>query len=475
MHLPFGHGNTPAGKVGGSCSKPPFPKGASVLSCFLISLYGLGMAMSGDGGKTYEAMWTDLGMNLEKHEQLLNALGKAYGETLLAQKDRPEGMAYLDFVMGEVHGLRIRELVDARKEGRSVFGAFCVFVPEEIILAVEGILVGLCAGAEWGTAEAERLVPRNTCALIKSAVGFTLTEVCPFLKVADSIIGETTCDGKKKAWESLAERLPLYVMELPNTKSDDARTLFHAEIHRFAAHVEAVSGRKLTVEGLKRGITMVNRKRRALIRLGELRCADPSPISGLDALLVEQVSFYDDPTRFTEKIEALCDECEERLEAGAGVGKKGALRILLSGCPMAVPNWKLPAIIEGLGATIVGEESCVGMRGFRNEVDGDADTVAELLDAIAERYLKTDCAIFTPNPERRDHVVEMASAAHADGVIHHALQFCSPYAHEALSLEASLEEDGLPCLRVDSDYGSSDVEALRTRVQAFLEILRDGR
>ena len=421
----------------------------------------------------YEEMWKDLGMDLPAHDVLMKALGAAYGEILVAQKGRPEAMAYLDFVMSEVHGLRIEELVKARTEGRKVFGAYCTFVPEEIVLAVEGILVGLCAGAEWGSAEAETLVPRNTCALVKSAVGFTLTEVCPFLKVADSVVGETTCDGKKKAWERLADHLPLYVMEVPNTKGEAGRALFRDEIGRFAAHVEAVSGRTITAEGLRKGIDIVNRKRRAVARLTELRRADPSPISGLDALLVEQVSFYDDPVRFTEKIEALCDECDRRRAEGFGVRPKGAPRILFSGCPMAVPNWKLPAIVEGLGAIVVGEESCVGMRGLRNETPKDGETVEELLDAIAARYLAIDCAIFTPNAERKEHVIEMAEAAGADGVIHYGLQFCHPYAHEALDVEASLEARGLPCLRIETDYGESDMEALRTRVQAFLEILRD--
>jgi benzoyl-CoA reductase/2-hydroxyglutaryl-CoA dehydratase subunit BcrC/BadD/HgdB len=59
-------------------------------------------------------------------------------------------MEYQNFVLSEVHGLRIKELQDAKAQGRKVIGTFCVFVPEELVLAAEAVCVGLCAGAEIG-------------------------------------------------------------------------------------------------------------------------------------------------------------------------------------------------------------------------------------------------------------------------------------------------------------------------------------
>lgn len=84
----------------------------------------------------YRQMWLDLGLDLEAHDALLSILGGAYQDIFLSQKDRPEGMKYFDFVMSEVHGLRIKELMDAKAQGRKVVGSYCVFVPEEMILAV---------------------------------------------------------------------------------------------------------------------------------------------------------------------------------------------------------------------------------------------------------------------------------------------------------------------------------------------------
>jgi benzoyl-CoA reductase/2-hydroxyglutaryl-CoA dehydratase subunit BcrC/BadD/HgdB len=138
---------------------------------------------------------------------------------------------------------------------------------------------------------------------------------------------------------------------------------------------------------------------------------------------------------------------------------------------MAAPNWKVPALVEGSGAVIVGEESCVGERGLRNLVAEDGRTVDEILDRIADRYLAIDCAVFTPNPERAENVTRMTRRARADGVIHYALQFCTPYTIESHRVQGRMDREGIPMLRLETDYGTEDVPQLRTRVQAFLETL----
>ncbi len=423
--------------------------------------------------KNYTKMWKSLGMNLEAHDGLLQVLGKAYADIYLSQKNRPAGMSYLDFVMSEIHGLRIEELVDAKKQGRKVIGTFCLYVPEEIILAADAISVGLCAGAECGTELVEQILPRNTCALIKSFVGFKLAGVCPYVEACDLVIGETTCDGKTKAYEIFGQYKPMFVLEIPHMKNAGDKLLWRSEVGRLADKIEELTGKKITAESLKKGVATANAKREALHRLNRLRAADPAPISGLDSLLINQVQFYDDPVRFTEKINALCDELESRVAKKTGVAPKGTPRLLVSGCPMAAPNWKLPSIIEKSGAIIVGEESCVGERGTRNLVDlQGAKTREEILDRIAERYLEIDCAVFTPNLERIDHVSEMACNYKADGVVHYELQFCTPYTMEGHTVRQAMTKNGVPCLRIETDYSMEDAAQIQTRVQAFLELLK---
>jgi len=421
----------------------------------------------------YEQMWRELGLDLAAHDQLLEVLGEGYGQIFLTQQNRPKGMEYFDFVMSEVHGLRVKELLEGQQEGRKIIGSFCVFVPEEIVRAAEANLVGLCTGADFATEEVERYLPRNTCALIKSALGFKVGRVCPFIESADMIVGENTCDGKKKYYEILTRMVPnLYVMDLPQVKSAQGKELLRAEYQRFKQAVEELCELSLDVGRLKKGIQVVNDKRRAIHRLNGLRRAEPAPISGLDALLINQVYFYDDPIRFSQAVQKLCDELEERVGLGEGVAPKGSPRLLFSGCPMAVPNWKLPWIVEGAGAVVVGEESCVGERGTRNLTADEGRSVDELMEAVLDRYFQVDCAIFTPNPDRLQHVRQMFDDYRADGVIHYSLQFCQPYQIESLPLEEALEKASVPTLRIETDYSQEDVEQLKTRVEAFLEMLK---
>ncbi len=424
------------------------------------------------GNAAYTEMWEKLDLDIAAHDGLLSVLGKFYGDIYMSQQGRLKGMEYLDFVLSEVHGLRIKELQDAKAEGRKIIGTFCVFVPEELTLAANAVHVGLCAGADAGTEQAEKLVPRNTCALIKSFIGFKMARLCPYTESCDMVVGETTCDGKKKAYEAFAEHVNMHVMELPQTKTASARQLFRDEVVRYMTELEKLTGVTITPEKLAEGIKVVNNKRRALQRLSALRSADPAPISGRDALLINQVSFYDDPVRFTGSVNALCDEMEGRIAKGEGIAPKGTARLMLSGCPMAVPNWKLPYVMESSGAVIVGEESCIGTRNTRDLVDESATTMDAMIDALVDRYMRIDCACFTPNVERLDNVASMAKELKADGVVHYSLMFCQPYAHEALKVDAALREQGIPMLSIETDYSMEDVEQLKTRIEAFVEMVK---
>jgi len=419
----------------------------------------------------YHPMWEELGLDLPTHDALLGAVGQMYGAAFLTQENRPEGMSYLDFVVSEVHGLRIKELHDFRATGGKVVGTFCLYVPEEIIRAAGAWSVGLCAGAEFGYDEVERIMPRNTCALIKSFMGFELTSVCPYIRESDLVVGETTCDGKKKAYELLGEMLNVYVMELPQMKRPQDVAFYRAELEEFRGKVEELTGKPLTVETLRASIKEVNDKRRALQRIAATRAASPSPISGKDALLATQVAFYDDVPRYTQMMNKLADELEQRVSDGVGVAPAGAKRILVTGTPMALPNWKLHDIIEKSGGIVVGEEMCTGSRYYDTLVPEDGETVEAMLDSLAEKYMDINCACFTPNQGRMDDIVRMAKEYNADGVIDYALNFCATYQAEAFTVEKTLQAAEIPVMKIDTDYSAEDIGQLSTRVEAFLEMI----
>ena len=419
----------------------------------------------------YRQMWESLGMDLETHDQLCEVLPQAFGDVFLSQENRPEAMDYYNFVIAEIHGVRPQELIKAQEEGKKVFGTFCVYVPDELIFAANAIATGLCGGSQFWVPGGEKVLPTNTCPLIKASVGARLDRTCPFFRIADMYIGETTCDGKKKAWEILAEDVPVHVMDLPQMKREKDVKAWAEEIKELKKVIEEFTGNEVTAESLGESIKLINNKRKALSRLYECRKADKVPISGRDALVISQIAFYDDPTRFTQMTNKLCDELEQRIKDGVSVVKEGTKRILLTGTPLAVPNWKLHNIIETSGAVVVCEEMCTGTRYFENLVDETKTTVDEQIDALADRYMGINCACFTPNSARIDDIIRLAKEYKVDGVIDVNLKFCSLYDVEGYTVEKALKEAGIPVMGIETDYTDSDAEQLRTRIGAFIEMI----
>lgn len=416
----------------------------------------------------YRELWKRLDIDLEKHDVLCEVLPELYGGTYLTQENRPEGMNYFNFVISEVHGLRIQELDEHKKKGGKVLGTFCVFVPDEVIIAANAIGVGLCGGSQFWIEDGEKVMPRNLCPLIKAFVGAKIGGTCPYFQSCDMLVGETTCDGKKKAWEILNEYVPVHVMDLPQMKRTKDYGMWMEEIKLFIEKIEELTGNKVTVEGLKRGIEICNRKRRALKRLYDFRKYSPSPVSGLDVLLISQIAFYDDPERFTQKVEELCDELDERVRNQKPDTRK---RIMITGTPMALPNWKMHSIIEGLNAQVVVEETCTGTRYFENEVSTQGDTIEALVKNLADRYLQINCACFTPNDARCDDIIKYARDYNVDGVIYYNLSFCHNYSVEYHKVEKALKEKSIPVMMIETDYSTEDSGQIKTRVEAFLEMI----
>ena len=419
----------------------------------------------------YRKMWESLGMELETHDQLCEVLPQAFGDIFLSQENRPEAMDYYKFVIAEIHGVRPQELIKAQEEGKKVFGTFCVYVPDELIFAANAIATGLCGGSQFWVPGGEKVLPTNTCPLIKASVGARLDRTCPFFRIADMYIGETTCDGKKKAWEILGEDVPVHVMDLPQMKREKDIKAWAEEIKELKKVIEEFTGNKVTAESLSESIKLINNKRKALSRLYECRKADKVPISGRDALVISQIAFYDDPARFTQMTNKLCDELEQRIKDGVSVVKEGTKRILLTGTPLAVPNWKLHNIIETSGAVVVCEEMCTGTRYFENLVDETKTTIDEQIDALANRYMGINCACFTPNTGRIDDIIRLAKEYKVDGVIDVNLKFCSLYDVEGYTVERALKEAGIPVMGIETDYTDNDAEQLRTRIGAFIEMI----
>jgi benzoyl-CoA reductase/2-hydroxyglutaryl-CoA dehydratase subunit BcrC/BadD/HgdB len=288
----------------------------------------------------------------------------------------------------------------------------------------------------------------------------------------DFAVGETTCDAKKKAWDLLGFK----VMEVPQRKNSLDKELWLQEVYNFKDMVENLSGMKVTAEKLHDKIKLVNRKRKAMQRVNEFRKLPNPPISGLDTLLVAQVSLNQDTYKFIEDTEALTDELEQRVKTGISSydGKGDGKRIMLAGSPSPMGNAKIHHIVESSGLRIVVDESCTGLRYFRDLVDETPTDFDGMMNAIAYRYFSIDCACFSPNNERIENIHNLIKEYNVQGIVHNVLQYCHTYNLEAKAIDNSLQEMGIPTIKIETDYSQEDIGQIRTRIEAFAEVLAEA-
>jgi benzoyl-CoA reductase/2-hydroxyglutaryl-CoA dehydratase subunit BcrC/BadD/HgdB len=249
------------------------------------------------------------------------------------------------------------------------------------------------------------------------------------------------------------------------------------EVDSLKNRLEKLTGHKITRNSLGRAIELAQDSRAIFHRLHELRKHRLPLISGRDAMLVTQVTWFDDLERWTRKTEELCGELEQRVERKVAVADSEAPRIMLAGSPIVWPNWKLPNLIEESGGVIVCDELCTGdQRGLSDSVNVDEWTMKGMLAAIADRYLlPITCPFFTPNDKRIDKIVRMVRDFAVDGVVYHQLRGC--YAHKIgfSRIRAALKDRGVSVLGIETDYTHEDLGQLRTRIEAFLEMIQSAR
>lgn len=363
--------------------------------------------------------------------------------------------------------LRMKELKDS---GAKVVGLFCSFVPVEIIYAAGALPVGLCSFTDEPIPAAESRLPKNLCPLIKASYGFALTDTCPYFYFSDLVVGETTCDGKKKMFELLGELKQTYVMQLPHSRNAESLRFWKSEIIAFKEKVERFFGVTITDEELRKAIHRKNHERevmRAYLELGKL---DPAPMSGYE------MGTRLDAGSFSFDLDQRCRMVEERtaeILADWEANRKGKPslkpRLLVTGCPNAGVREKVIRAVEEMGADIVAFDTCNGMRDKVELVD---ESNPDPYEALAIKYLNINCSVMSPNDSRREYLERMIDEYHVDGVIEIVLQSCHTYDVEAYFIKRMVtEKKRLPYLNIETDYSQSDKGQISTRLAAFLETI----
>jgi len=354
----------------------------------------------------------------------------------------------------------------AKEQGRSVVGIMCEYTPRELIMAAGAVPVCLCGGSADTIPTAEEHLPATLCPLIKSTYGYHAQKSNPFLEMADLIVAETTCDGKKKMYELLSGTRPMYVLELPQ-KADDADALEHwrRELRKFKAELERRFGVEITDCKLKQAISVMNRERALRRKLAAFMTCDPPPLTGRELL------------DFRSSISGIPADFEQYEKAIALMGDKtpdpelaSRVRVLMTGVPMAHGSERVIEIVEKIGGLVVCMETCVGLKPVLEDVDETAD---DPIDALADKYFHLPCSVMTRNDRRLDTLRELTAQYRPQCVIELVWQACLTYDVESYRIKQLAEKDlGLPYLRIETDYSPSDSARIAVRVEALFETVR---
>jgi benzoyl-CoA reductase/2-hydroxyglutaryl-CoA dehydratase subunit BcrC/BadD/HgdB len=394
-----------------------------------------------------------------------------------ADPHRPEAMKYFD-EMADLFGKRPKEIATEKEKGKKVIGYFCLFAPTELILAADAIPVRVNSGWYDTSKLGDRVVPVEVCPVIRSTIGAKMIELSPFLEQSDALISVLTCDGMTKLSEILSDVKTIWGMNVPRIKDSTQSLRFWSdEVRHMKTQIEQFTGNKITRKKLKEAVEATHRATKAFRRLQDLRKGNPV-IMGRDAMLVNQTFLWDDKQRWTEKTEALCDALDKRVQRKDWVCPPETPRVMVTGTPMFWPdNWKLPTLVEegNPQGVIVADEQCSGERVLNDPVGVDEWSMDDMLNAISERYLMAStCPCFTSkdgNEDRINWLLNKVKEWKIQGVIYYVVRGCMLYAMEYTRVKKTLDKINVPVYYLDTEYTREDVGQMKTRVEAFLEML----
>ena len=367
------------------------------------------------------------------------------------------------------------KLADIEKpEDMKSIGTLCVMVPAELIYAAGAMPVRLCSGSYTAYSIGDDYIPRDACPLVKAVMGFGKVRALPAFDNCSLFIAPVTCDCKKKlagVIDTVKNTVPLHV---PPLKKEDADTeVFLKELYRLIPILEKETGVQITARSLAEGINMVGNAQYEMSEFLKYRRHAPALMSGTQVLSVMNAYSYMPVSLWAEQMHRLNGEMKQRLEQERFVSRKNQPRILVTGSPIAFPNIKVPLLIEEMGGVFAADETCMGERGLYDPVSVIDPSFDGMMRALASRYTKPcTCPVFVDNSQRIYRMKQMIKEHKIQGVIYHVLRGCLVYDYEYQLMEEAMGKLDIPIIRVESDYNEEDVEQLRIRIEAFIELIK---
>ncbi len=382
----------------------------------------------------------------------------------------PEGLKPFLAALEDVY---VKERLPESLEGETLVGTYCVMVPQELIYAAGAVPVKLCSGNYIGFSVGDDLAPRDACPLVKAVAGFKEMETMPLYQNCAMMAVPITCDCKKKLVEILEEKYSVFPMQVPAARQDEDIRQYVEELYRLISRLESVTHREVTWESLADSFELTGYAQRELSHFLKLKKRFPYLIKGTHALAVMNAASYLPQDIWADHLHSLNRELEDREKKGILAVPRKQPRILVTGSPLIFPNVKIPLLIEEMGGFLAADETCMGERGLSDPAVVVDESFDGMMRALANRAVRPcSCPTFADNKERIYRIRQMIKDYHIQGVIYHVLRGCLVYDFEYNMLEEELGKMDIPVIRLETDYNEEDVEQLRIRIEAFIELIK---
>ena len=314
------------------------------------------------------------------------------------------------------------------------------------------------------------MVPQIICPFARAQIGERLLKENPYYDLMDLFVAPITCQHLKKVaelWEYYGD-LDIFKLGIPHQHSNDFEIAYFTDrVRALKDRVESLTGNKITDEKLSDAIDLYNTMRALLEKISLLRRTSTGLISTSDFILLNHASYYLDPVFMIDFLNAVYEDLKDKQQTA----KTNNPRILLIGPNIAYGDNSVPKLVEAAGGEIAIEEIFEGIRYYRHRIGKNGD----LIQSLALGYLtdRVPAALFRYSSKKRlDFILQLVKDFDISGVIWYELLCCETYDSESYYFSKKLDENNIPMLILETDYSSSATGQLRTRIEAFIEIMK---
>ncbi len=355
-----------------------------------------------------------------------------------------------------------RYLEDWKGQNKPVVGYVCSYIPREILDAAGILPYRIGARGCSATSMADAVMSPITCSFARCCLELALKGDYGFL---DGLVSMNSCENMRRMCDNWRYKVGtpfFHFISVPYKSNEDAIEWYREELHMFKKNLEQFFGITITDEKLQNSIRMNNETRRLLKKLYNTRRRKKPPLSGAESQQISVMANSMPIEEYNKLIARLLDEIDSK----EGITNKRARLMIIGSC---LDDSRYTELIEELGGLVVADASCFGTFSVWDQVQ----LVGDPLDSIARSYLNRVPCPRMPGKQlvRLNHIKEILDTFEVDGVIFERMVNCNLWGGETMSLVKDFQELDISLLTLDREYIPSGIGQLRTRVQAFLEMI----